>query len=365
MIMVEAPCDVCALNQTLAMKTMKTTFLLIRVVGAFALTFSATSWAETKYVDQRYGPNGDGTMAKPYETIQKAIDDNECTEVVVYPGTYTENLLIGKSIRIYGYDGPLTTRIDGSQGGPQRDVITITDQGLDVRIEGLGISSGRYGVHQENAGVLSLRNCILCGNAQHGLYLQRNAVNQDVRVYLQNCVLTHNTGSGIYLYSGPVGYFPTLTVLNCIFSSNTRYGIEDNSVSYCWDHWGGPVELDYNDFADNGLGKYTRVFDPGCQWGHGPHELSLSPSFVGGASADCGADFRLLPNSPCKDAGDPGVGFLDPDGTRNDIGAYGGPGARTFFTSPNDGPIVRDVIVKPSIIPKGETFTIKARGTIR
>jgi len=36
-------------------------------------------------------------------------------------------------------------------------------------------------------------------------------------------------------------------------------------------------------------------------------------------------NFKLTSTSPCKDAGDPNI--KDPDGTRSDIGAYGGPGA--------------------------------------
>jgi len=36
-------------------------------------------------------------------------------------------------------------------------------------------------------------------------------------------------------------------------------------------------------------------------------------------------DFHLSSNSPCKDAGDPNV--FDPDGSRSDLGAYGGPEA--------------------------------------
>jgi len=35
-------------------------------------------------------------------------------------------------------------------------------------------------------------------------------------------------------------------------------------------------------------------------------------------------DFRLQSNSPCIDAGDPATEFLDPDGSRNDLGAFGG-----------------------------------------
>ncbi len=37
--------------------------------------------------------------------------------------------------------------------------------------------------------------------------------------------------------------------------------------------------------------------------------------------------FQLAASSPCVDAGQPGDDFLDPDGTRNNMGAFGGPGA--------------------------------------
>ena len=36
-------------------------------------------------------------------------------------------------------------------------------------------------------------------------------------------------------------------------------------------------------------------------------------------------DFHLQSGSPCIDAGDPSVEYNDFDGTRNDMGAYGGP----------------------------------------
>jgi hypothetical protein len=44
-------------------------------------------------------------------------------------------------------------------------------------------------------------------------------------------------------------------------------------------------------------------------------------------------NFRLSPNSPCIDAGNPAPEYNDPDGSRNDVGAYGGPYADTSSTS--------------------------------
>jgi hypothetical protein len=36
-------------------------------------------------------------------------------------------------------------------------------------------------------------------------------------------------------------------------------------------------------------------------------------------------DYRLSPSSPCIDAGNPAPEFNDHNGTRNDMGTYGGP----------------------------------------
>ncbi|MCP5021458.1 MAG: hypothetical protein GY930_06750 [bacterium] len=46
-----------------------------------------------------------------------------------------------------------------------------------------------------------------------------------------------------------------------------------------------------------------------------------------GSLIDVNEWFQLAAYSPCVDAGQPGEDFLDPDGTRGDMGAFGGPGA--------------------------------------
>jgi hypothetical protein len=51
--------------------------------------------------------------------------------------------------------------------------------------------------------------------------------------------------------------------------------------------------------------------------------ISADPLFM---DADNG-DFRLMPDSPCIDVGNPEPIFKEPDGSKNDIGAYGGPKA--------------------------------------
>jgi len=127
----------------------------------------------------------------------------------------------------------------------------------------------------------------------------------------------------------------------------------------------GQITLDYNDYAANGSGNYSSVFGPAGRISVGANSFSGTPDFVGGSAYTCNQDYRLSPASPCRNAGASGVGWLNPDGTRCDIGAYGGPGAATFFTNPNDGPIIRNVTIDQGMVPKGSTFTIRATGAVR
>ncbi len=54
----------------------------------------------------------------------------------------------------------------------------------------------------------------------------------------------------------------------------------------------------------------------------GDGNLETDPAFVDPAADD----YRLRSGSPCSDAGDPAEDQRDPDGSRNDIGAFGGSG---------------------------------------
>jgi hypothetical protein len=74
-----------------------------------------------------------------------------------------------------------------------------------------------------------------------------------------------------------------------------------------------PMNASYNLFWDNGV-DYAPVLS-------GTGTLFVAPLFADPASLD----FSLLPGSPAIDAGDPNPAYDDADGSRNDMGASGGP----------------------------------------
>ena len=72
-------------------------------------------------------------------------------------------------------------------------------------------------------------------------------------------------------------------------------------------------------------------------------------------------DNTLKPDSPCIDAGPPDPQYNDRDGSRNDIGMFGGhnfiPDGRT-----TNKPIVLGLDIAPIAVPTGGTVTIESTG---
>ena len=88
-----------------------------------------------------------------------------------------------------------------------------------------------------------------------------------------------------------------------------------------------------------------------------PGNIEQNPYFV-----EPGTDYHLQQSSACIDAGKPGFASLDPDGTRNDMGAYGGPHASMTGIL---GPVITNLEVSSSIVRQGEEIIIRATGTLR
>ncbi|MBC8174516.1 MAG: hypothetical protein H8E82_02515 [Candidatus Marinimicrobia bacterium] len=144
----------------------------------------------------------------------------------------------------------------------------------------------------------TITNCIIGKNVATegggGLYigLYSNPI-------IRNCVIFKNTSGLPYGKFGSIYiYKSSFHLENSIIWANSSYG--SNSMI-----WRNTLYCD----TDEGLGT------------SGTGNISDAPKFV---DANAG-DFHLQSNSPCIDAGNPGESYNDVDGTRNDIGAYGGP----------------------------------------
>jgi len=108
------------------------------------------------------------TVAKSggeYTSIQDAINsitDNSSSKryvILIYPGTYTENIVMEEYVSLVGFDGASTTKITASSGTTLTGAPSFS--GIDIsniQIE----NTGNNGLAiLQSAGIMTLRNCIV------------------------------------------------------------------------------------------------------------------------------------------------------------------------------------------------------------
>jgi predicted outer membrane repeat protein len=240
----------------------------------------------------------------------------------------------------------------------------IYSDGSLVLVQSLVVSNRTRSAHGYGGGVFvhsgncTMQNCSIVFNRvnattyadAHGVYFDGATLS------LRNCVVSSNgiPGAGAY-YSGAGLLFwaGTANLLNSLFIDNSHQGIYfrsgRGSIVNCTiahngntDHWGvyahsgtfgitnSIVFYHYQgNVAGNVVCDYSDIQGGGCP---GTNNISYSPAL-------CPANLSLVAGSPCIDAGSPDPLYNDAcmsselcspgsRGTgRNDMGAWGGPGA--------------------------------------
>ena len=162
----------------------------------------------------------------------------------------------------------------------------------------------QIGINLNNASNTSISNNIIVDSTTFGTGI--SMTNSSNILVTNNTILSH--GKGITEKGS------TATFNNNIISGNSDFGIQLSNTS----------QLNYNDVWGNYF-NYGGV-DPGV------NDISQNPMFEDSAKGN----FRLSSLSPCINAGNSDAKYNDLDGTRNDIGAYGGPYADSSHLSSNE-----------------------------
>jgi hypothetical protein len=276
-----------------------------------------------------------------YTTIEQAFEAASPAEkVILEPGSYNggiifpsksitlcsrfaldnnpshiENTIIdGGNQTITGIRFPPETTIYSPQGKVQGLTIQNCNNGA---IKGLDNTSptlcnliikdnitGSYGaIYFQNCTNVNIRNLLIYDNSSsiHGSAI--NLSNSFIRIY--NCTIANNDGDAIYCmnYSG-IGVYNTI-----IYSNN------GNAIYLYVSCWSCTIFYSDIESGEDGILNSSSI-DP---WWF--HSINSDPLFVDIENND----YHLQPDSPCVDAGEDLEIYLDVDGTRNDIGAYGGP----------------------------------------
>jgi len=262
------------------------------ILGFLLLLFVSSTVANTIIVDQ----NGAGQYTKIQDAINAA---NTNDTIIVWPGTYNEQLTLNKNVVLQG-SGYENTVITGSFNP------TLT------------MSAGK------------LLWFLISSTGGIGIELSGGIVS--------NCLITSCQYSGIESITG------TSTVLNCVFYNNGQHGVVTwdvgvITVSNCicvgssedaYNSWRGTIYLSYS------LGAHVDTQgNQGC--------LNADPMFYSTT------DYHISQGSPCWNTGNPALN--DPDGTRSDMGYFGGPDCPIY-------PVVYEIFIQPN----GGLINLQAKG---
>ncbi len=194
----------------------------------------------------------------------------------------------------------------------------------------------------------SLINCQFLNNeaaSGGGIFTLNNTYSPSI----SNCVFSgnHATGNGGAIYNSGVGGSPnpappklqnnTLyanTALGnggAIFNDNGNDAVIDSCIFWDNSDASGTAETDQIVFSGVPSINYSCLQNWNGALG-GTGNIGQNPVFINANGLDglIGTkddNLHLLPGSPCINTGNPSPALNDPDGSRNDMGAYGGPWA--------------------------------------
>jgi hypothetical protein len=322
----------------------------------------------------------------PHTVIQAAIDEAAAgATITLCPETFNETLTIDKAITLTGPDDGPTARIDargdgvvisvspaasgavlshlvlrngdaapsdgsgGYGGGLRVEGATVTIShlqiedgiasvsggglaliGSDALVEDLVVKAGRAadaggGVYVSGGAPIFRRLTVEGSYAGRGggLYATKTPMQLSAGVFFGNDVQQH--ASGILIEGGQGIVLSNVVVAIGTGDSDTcAADTEDGATlvnSAAYNNEG--VGLCTSSSSGHNLSYANTVaeFRVGGVDGPGDNDLTSDPFFIGPTTGD----FTIRETSPCVDAGDPDTAYNDRDGTRADIGAFGGP----------------------------------------
>lgn len=181
--------------------------------------------------------------------------------------------------------------------------------------------------------------------------------------FISNNIIVNNEGGyagAISLKNGSAPIIENNTIANnasqnsAIFIFNSSPVIRNSIIrdnGNIFNIIGGCVDVTYSCVSGGYAGVGNIDADP----------MFVNPSCGNGTAYDgLSADWHLAANSPCINAGNPAAQFNDPDGSINDMGAFGGPNSYGC-TDSQDDEFINSIVNSFSIFPNpfNPTTTIR------
>jgi parallel beta helix pectate lyase-like protein len=301
--------------------------------------------------------NNNGTWFVPdnFPTIQAAIDFAIPGEVVVVrPGVYSPStngeffpIFLKNGVDVIGQD-PINTIVDAENTNYVFDAFRFDSvlqgfsifHGIGTRGGGIfaddsrGVLANLYvianraddrgsGIFVSRSQLLLIQNVVVADNARSNLNGNPAQVEiEDSDIDFFNNTVAQGDSDGIRINAGSLGIYE-----NNIFFANGSDGFGVGFADEAADP-NGPI-TEFNEFFAN----VENDFFIAGQLMSAADANNLTPNINNNFNADplftdpLNDNFTLQPGSPAFNAGNPDPSFNNPDGSRNTLGAYGGPGA--------------------------------------
>ncbi len=264
--------------------------------------------------------------------IGKHCIESEDGTIIIAGNDFDNNSGVEGAVFVWG---PITATIRDNRfennsgpkhGGGLLIISSSSSAGVLVEKNEFRHNSARYGggIDLLAAQHVTVRQNVFVGNSatEYGGAIYLGGSN-DVRITnntIDSCSSLNNTGGGISYWA-----CANDTSFNNIISNCAGYGI--------WQSGSSGYLVDYNNCYMN---------SPSSTFGIAPGggSLSVDPKFVGGNPFD----YNLQASSPCINAGDPNPIYNDPDGSRNDMGAFPFISPDTRREVPQEYPTIQSAI---------------------
>jgi len=201
--------------------------LLVVLVSLFLVAGEGST--RTLYVDDDAGEGGDGSLERPFQKIQDAINASEDGDTVrVWEGIYFENVVVNKTLTIEGKNRETTV----VKGGRIRPGFNVT---VDwVNLSGFAVVNGSSGIRlASNSNHIFQNNC--SGNRKDGITVDHFS-NGNI---IEENLCFDNVKSGISLDN----------TLKCQTLGNNCSGNGDNGIRWTFSSVG---RIENNTAFDNG-----------------------------------------------------------------------------------------------------------------
>jgi hypothetical protein len=218
---------------------------------------------------------------------------------------------------IISFDSAIVNIVNSEVSGNDGDGIQV-QQNNQLTIEASEISRNvGIGILLFDDATATVTNSNISNNAASGVDLQQRS-----QIDITNSLLNGNQDMGIFAwYSSRVRAKNVIVINNQIDETKLAgncTGVCRHSGVYVQNS--AVIDIDHSLLFGNEHGNFGRAdsgYCPGCAINQGAGMLQADPLLD--------ANYRPLIGSPVIDAGDPLI--LDPDGSRSDMGMYGGPDA--------------------------------------